>query len=149
MQESEIERPNYSNSDSLLKDVNTVAGIVLKYSEPLDARKTTDKLRLYVYKDKKELEILFISHQSAYLIGREPICDVPVQHPSCSKQHAALQYRLRKNGEVLLYIIDLDSVNGTFVNGTKIPCSRYYQLLVGDVLKFGSSTREYVLIQEQ
>ena len=33
--------------------------------------------------------------QSAYLFGRErKIADIPVDHPSCSKQHAVFQYRL-------------------------------------------------------
>ena len=48
-----------------------------------------------------------------------------------------------------LYIIDLESSNGTFVNDDKIPHSRFYELKVGDVIKFGLSTREYVLMTEE
>ena len=33
--------------------------------------------------------------QSAYLFGRDRlVADIPVDHPSCSKQHAVLQYRM-------------------------------------------------------
>lgn len=46
------------------------------------------------------------------------------------------------------FIIDLESANGTFVNGTKIPPTRYYELKLSDVLKFGASTREFVLLHE-
>lgn len=37
---------------------------------------------------------LYIHRQSSYLFGREHrVVDVPTDHPSCSKQHAVLQYR--------------------------------------------------------
>ena len=39
-------------------------------------------------------DMLEISSQSAYLIGRDRIvADIPVDHPSISKQHAVIQYR--------------------------------------------------------
>jgi smad nuclear-interacting protein 1 len=44
------------------------------------------------------------------------------------------------------YIIDLESTNGTSLNGDKIEHSRYIELMEKDVLKFGDSTREYVLL---
>ena len=47
------------------------------------------------------------------------------------------------------YIIDLDSANGTFVNNERIPASRFYELKLGDTLKFGYSTREYVFMAEE
>lgn len=35
-----------------------------------------------------------IHRQSCYLFGRERrVADVPTDHPSCSKQHAVLQFR--------------------------------------------------------
>lgn len=46
------------------------------------------------------------------------------------------------------FLIDLESSNGSFVNDTEIPTSRYYQLSTGDTLTFGASTREYVLLDE-
>jgi smad nuclear-interacting protein 1 len=44
------------------------------------------------------------------------------------------------------YIIDLDSANGTMVNGDRIPPSRYLELRDKDMIQFGLSTREYVLM---
>ena len=39
-----------------------------------------------------ESELLHIHRQSAYLIGRDrAVADILVEHPSCSKQHAAIQ----------------------------------------------------------
>jgi len=98
-----------------------------------------------------------IHRQSAYLIGRHRgICDLPVDHPSCSSQHAVLQYRLMDykrdddsmGRRVVPYIIDIGSANGTFLNNQKIEPQRYYELRENDVIKFGYSTREYVLLHE-
>jgi smad nuclear-interacting protein 1 len=87
---------------------------VLKYNEPPEARKPVLGWRLYVFKDSEQvgellcrdtsdtwvdffwfahkLELLHIHRQSAYLIGRDRlVADIAVDHPSCSKQHAAIQ----------------------------------------------------------
>lgn len=46
------------------------------------------------------------------------------------------------------YIIDLESANGTFVNNKQIDAKKYIELLEKDVIKFGFSSREYVLLHE-
>jgi smad nuclear-interacting protein 1 len=46
------------------------------------------------------------------------------------------------------YIMDLESTNGTILNGDKIDTRCYVELKVGDVLKFGFSSREFVLMHE-
>merc|ERR1711972_1262330 len=112
---------NLGLSGALTEDANTVAGVVVKYSEPPEARKPKTKWRLYVFKGNEELPILYVHRQSAYLLGRDrKVADIPLDHPSCSKQHAVLQYRLmpfkRPNGtqgrKVIPYIVDLNSANG-------------------------------------
>ena len=50
---------------------------------------------------------------------------------------------------VFPYVMDLGSTNGTSINGEKIEAQRYYQLLEGDTLKFGASSREYVILHDQ
>jgi ABC-type multidrug transport system ATPase subunit/pSer/pThr/pTyr-binding forkhead associated (FHA) protein len=49
------------------------------------------------------------------IIGRDPGCDVLIPHPVVSKRHAEI---IKQNGKSL--IIDLGSVNGTFVNGIRV-----------------------------
>jgi len=145
-------------SGALAQETNTFMGTVVKYSEPPEARKPKKKWRLYVFKGEEELPILYIHRQSAYLCGRDrKVSDIPLDHPSCSKQHAALQYRLvsytRDDGttgrRVTPYVLDLGSANGTFVNSKRIESQKYVQLLEKDVLKFGFSSREYVLLHDQ
>ncbi|XP_011494067.1 PREDICTED: smad nuclear-interacting protein 1 [Ceratosolen solmsi marchali] len=154
----EKEKPNFQTSGKLTEDTNTVNGVVIKYTEPLDARKPKRRWRLYPFKGEKALPVLYIHRQSAYLMGRDrKIADIPLDHPSCSKQHAALQYRLvsykRENGtegkKIRPYLIDLESANGTFVNDVKLEPKRFHELLERDVIKFGFSTREYVVLHEQ
>lgn len=155
--EVEKEKPNFGLSGKLTEETNKVNGIVIKYSEPEEAKIPKRRWRFYPFKGETAMQTLYIHRQSAYLIGRDrKICDIAADHPSCSKQHAALQYRLvayeRGDGStgkrVRPYIIDLESANGTFVNNKKIDAKKYVELLEKDVIKFGFSSREYVLLHE-
>lgn len=91
---------------------------VLKYNEPPEARKPAEGWRIYVFKGKEQVgafqfviehdalgslilslsaflsDLLHIYRQSAYLTGRDKaVADIHTEHPSCSKQHAAFQFR--------------------------------------------------------
>lgn len=158
----ERRKPNYGNSGLLAAATNTVqradgSATVLKYNEPPEARKPLEHWRLYEFKDDENTSMLAIYRQSAYTFGRDAaVVDIPLDHPSCSKQHAALQYRHvveknefgEKKGVIKPFIIDLESTNGTHVNGEQIPPARYYELKLNDVITFGTSTREFVLLHE-
>jgi len=151
------DKPNFGLSGKLAEDTNVYNGVVIKYSEPTEARKPNKKWRLYPFKGQEPLPMLPIHRQSAFLLGRERrAADIPIDHPSCSKQHAVFQFRVvpyqREDGRtgrrIRPYIIDLESANGTFVNNNKIDPKRYVELFEKDVLKFGFSSREYVLLHE-
>jgi smad nuclear-interacting protein 1 len=45
--------------------------------------------------------------------------------------------------------MDLESTNGTFLNGERIESSRYYEILENDMVKFGHSEREYIFLKEK
>ena len=154
----EKEKPNLGLSGALLKDTNVFNGVVVKYNEPSEARKPRKRWRLYCFKGEEELPFYPLHRQSAYLVGRDRlVADIPIDHPSCSKQHAVFQYRMveykRKDGTtgrtVRPYIIDLGSTNLTYVNNQKIEPERYFELREKDVIKFGFSSREYVLLHEE
>ncbi|KAL6488794.1 hypothetical protein MHYP_G00025350 [Metynnis hypsauchen] len=154
---AEKEKPNFELSGALVEDTNTYRGVVIKYNEPPEARIPKRRWRLYPFKNDEPLPVMYIHRQSAYLLGRQrKIADIPIDHPSCSKQHAVFQYRLvectRADGtmgrRVKPYIIDLGSGNGTYLNNQRIEPQRYYELKEKDVLKFGFSSREYVLLHE-
>ncbi len=69
--------------------------------------------------------------QVPFLIGRRSNSDLPLDCTSVSGAHAEL---LIENDEI--WIEDLDSTNGTFVNGVRIGETR--KLQKGDVVQFGS-----------
>lgn len=159
------EKANFGLSGALMSDVDTGStrnGVVLKWSAPADARTPTSKWRLYVFKREELIDTLHISKQSSYIIGRENrVADIPVFHPSISKQHAVIQFRLVEaesskqsaNGRVRRivrpYLMDLESTNGTTINKRRIPTSRYVELKEKDVINFGHSTRDYVLLHDK
>ena len=151
-------KPDFGLSGALAKDENhgnVYKGHVLKWTEPDDARKPVDRWRIYEYKDGQQVKVLHIHRQSAFLIGRiKDIADILTMHPSCSGQHAVVQFRLKILKDdldevrvILPYVMDLESTNGTFLNGERLAPARYVELREKDMLKFGSSSREYVLIR--
>ena len=155
----EKQKPNYKPTGLLAKEANTVAGTtsVLKYHEPPEARQPSakDQWRIYVFKKKDLLDTLYIHQRSAWLVGRDPkVADLLLENPSISKQHAVIQFRHitttnefgDKASKVKPYLIDLDSANGTALNGEKVEARRYVELVDGDVVAFGDSEREYVLM---
>lgn len=156
----EKQKPNLAPSGKLAAASNTVqtAGqsIVLKYHEPSEARKPPAKeaWRMYVFKNDEIVDTIPISEQSCWLFGREiAVVDIPLEHPSCSKQHAVVQFRHRESrnefgdriSKVKPYVLDLESSNGTFVNEERIPEAKYVEIRDKDVVKFGQSKREYVI----
>lgn len=51
-----------------------------------------------------------------------------------------------RKGSVGLYVLDLESANGTKLNGEGVPGRRFLECRTGDVIQFGESTREYVVL---
>lgn len=135
----------------------------MRFSEPPEARVPSLRWQLHVFKGSEPVGDgpLYVCKQSAYLIGRDTrVADVHALHPSCSSQHAVLQFRLvdlpgkfRPDGTQLQsvrpYILDLESTHGTFLNGEKIVSARYVSLRARDTLRFGLSSREYVLMHDR
>lgn len=145
-----VARPDYAPSGKL--NAQAVNGVSLKYNEPVEAKMPQEEWRLYVFKgDTIVGEPYRVHRQTAYLFGRERrVVDIPLDHPSCSSQHAVLQHRLTDKGQgprVRPYLIDLGSTNGTYLNGELVEPKRYVELLEKDVVKFGYSSREYVLLK--
>jgi pSer/pThr/pTyr-binding forkhead associated (FHA) protein len=67
------------------------------------------------------------------VVGREPTCGVRFDDPHVSRTHAVL----RRRGNAI-YVQDLGSSGGTFVNGT--PATGALELHIGDVVAFATVT---------
>lgn len=156
------EKPNFGTTGVLAAASNSVAqadgsSITLKYHEPAEARKPSprDQWRLFVFKGGDIVDTIDLGARSCWLVGREmAVVDLPAEHPSISKQHAVIQFRYTekrnefgdKIGKVKPYLIDLESANGTVLNDERVPDSRYLELRDKDMIQFGHSTREYVIM---
>jgi smad nuclear-interacting protein 1 len=146
------EQANFNTTGLLAAASNTMNGVVLKYSEPSEARKPPGNQRwcLIVFKDADIIDTVELNANSCWLVGRDrAVADLPVDHPSCSKQHAVIQFRfLTKTGDfgdkesaVRPFVVDLESANGTMVNKQRVPESRYVELKDKDMITFGMSSR--------
>ena len=115
--------------------------------------------RSFVFDGDKAIGKVELGSQSCWLLGRaREVVDIPLEHASASQQHAAIQFRYiskvvedefgvrKEKGRIKPYIIDLESSNGTELNDEDIDKGRYVELRDKDVLRFGASEREFVLM---
>jgi serine/threonine-protein kinase len=79
--------------------------------------------------------------RSPLVIGRSRRTDLVVSDPLLSRRHC----RLEMEGEGV-FLVDLDSANGTFLNGTR--CQRA-QVQAGDAITFGGSWLRLSLDEEE
>ena len=102
---------------------------------------TQTRATLEVAKGDEALESLEVGGESMYVFGRSLTCDFAIEHPSASRQHAALIHHANGN----LYAVDLKSSHRTFVDGKPIKPHEATRIRDGAVLTFGASTRTYTL----
>ena len=108
---------------------------------------------------------------SAFLMGRDSsVAHIKLDHYSCSSQHAVIQFRKKlKTVEltaeeqvargtfdafvqewiIVPYLMDLESTNGTRLNGEKVEPAQYIELRSKDCLRFGEDSVEYVFMKQK
>jgi len=74
----------------------------------------------------------FALDRDALVLGRDPRSDVVIDHPQVSRRHARITRRDR-----VWVIEDLNSTNGTLINGTDLSGSK--ALTAGDVIGLGEA----------
>ncbi|CAL8464890.1 g4425 [Coccomyxa elongata] len=89
-----------------------------------------------------QLEIIPVDSKPYLLFGRvAESSDITLGDSSCSRTHAALVHH--EDGR--LYLIDLQSSQGTYLDGRKLPANKPTQIVDGSVLTFGHLTQQYVV----
>jgi pSer/pThr/pTyr-binding forkhead associated (FHA) protein len=119
----------------------------LFYKEPLWSGRPQENYKLEVLKSGIILETVNLSQRNYYIIGRLPICDISMAHPTISRYHAILQFRIvqdEKNKKGM-YVYDLESTHGTFLNGNRIKPKHYVLIKHSDILYFGYSQRKFIM----
>jgi pSer/pThr/pTyr-binding forkhead associated (FHA) protein len=76
----------------------------------------------------------------SYSIGRRSANDIKVAEKAVSRRHCRIDF----DGE-FYWLVDLDSHNGTFVNGRRISRCLLYD---GDMLKVGHAEMVFVMPQD-
>ncbi|XP_064601680.1 kanadaptin-like [Liolophura sinensis] len=119
----------------------------IPYKEPSWGGPCEEQYKFEVLKNGTMLEDVDLTTKSFYVIGRLPSCDVTMEHPSLSRHHAVVQYcsQTSEKHEQGWYLYDLDSTHGTWINKIKIRPKVYNRLRVGHMIKFGGSSRLFIL----
>ncbi|XP_029394086.1 centrosomal protein of 170 kDa isoform X11 [Mus pahari] len=76
-------------------------------------------------------------------VGRDD-CELMLQSRSVDKQHAVINYDAAMDEHL---VKDLGSLNGTFVNDTRIPEQTYITLKLEDKLRFGYDTNLFTVVR--
>ena len=88
--------------------------------------------------DGRTIELQLSDGRPAWVVGRSSDADIPVADPEASRRHAAFQ-----SAAGALYVTDLGSRNGTFLNGKRLS-SEGIELKVGDHIDVGNTRLEVV-----
>ncbi|KAF5748898.1 kanadaptin [Tripterygium wilfordii] len=130
----DLKDPPESDSQQAAKH-NSVPYTIPEWSGP-----PCHKFHLEVLKDGSIFDKLDVFEKGAYMFGRVDLCDFVLEHPTISRFHAVLQFK--RSGDAYLY--DLGSTHGTFINKKQVQKNIFVDLHVGDVVRFGLSSRLYV-----
>jgi len=94
-----------------------------------------------VYKQGKRVQVIKdINRKKCTIFGRNAkMSDILLEHPSISRQHAAIIHGSSGN----IYVVDLGSSHGSTCNHKKLQKNKRQSLADGDIIRFGASSREY------
>ncbi|KAJ8707644.1 hypothetical protein PYW07_011321 [Mythimna separata] len=131
----------------LLKELSTP----IPYKEPKWSGISPDgsEYALEVLKSGMIVDKVDLTNKPFYVFGRLANCDVVMAHPTISRHHCVLQYKaFAEEGEPPCgwYLYDLGSTHGTFLNKEPLKTSHYTRVRVGHQIKFGNSTRTYIML---
>jgi diguanylate cyclase (GGDEF)-like protein len=82
----------------------------------------------------------------ATIIGRGSTSDVVLRDDVASRQHAAINCMATRDGCIEYYITDLQSTNGTFLNGSKLTTEQLLQ--DGDKIKVGEHLLKFAMLDQ-
>ncbi|OVA16881.1 Forkhead-associated (FHA) domain [Macleaya cordata] len=130
-------KPPKPSSNSTSGDSGSIA---VPYTIPPWSQPPSHPFFLEVLKDGSIIDQFDVSEKGAYMFGRVDLCDFVLEHPTISRFHAVIQFK--QNGDAYLY--DLGSTHGTSINKNQVKKRTYTDLHVGDVVRFGQSSRLYI-----
>ncbi|KAI8047835.1 SMAD/FHA domain-containing protein [Gilbertella persicaria] len=118
---------------------------VLQYETPSWSAPPSFPYRLEVLKNGASIETIQGPKKEYVTIGRLPLCDIQMEHPSVSRYQAIIQFD--HDGDAYLY--DMQSAHGTRLNKKPVPAREHVPLKPGDQIRFGESTRICIFDSEK
>lgn len=110
------------------------------YQPPEWSEAPIHPFKLEMIKNGSLERVVDVDRRTYYVFGRNPQAHIVLDHPSISRFHAVLQYRSHQ-----AFIQDLGSSHGTILNKHHLPKGKFIEIFVGDLLRFGGSSRIYIL----
>ncbi|KAJ9458725.1 Buparvaquone-resistant peptidyl-prolyl cis-trans isomerase NIMA-interacting 1 [Diplonema papillatum] len=99
-------------------------------------------VHLEVRKGGKVVERILLDKSPYYMVGRlATAVDIPMEHNSISRAHCVFVHHRSKS----VYLIDLASHHGVFVNGERVPSKQTVRITEKDEIRVGASTRTFKL----
>ncbi|XP_026739832.1 kanadaptin [Trichoplusia ni] len=152
-----IEEPAENSSESSSKSSLPPAVLLKEISSPIPYKEPKwsgvcpdgADYSLEVLKSGMIVERVELTGKPYHVFGRFANSDVVMAHPTISRHHAVLQYKaFAEDGEQPCgwYMIDLGSTHGTYLNKEKLKPNHYTRVRVGHQIKFGNSTRTYIVV---
>lgn len=130
---------NPSPSTKVTSASSGIENTAVPYTIPPWSELPVHPFSLEVLKEGTVIDQLDVSEKAAYMFGRVNVCDFVLEHQTISRFHAVLQYK-----RFSAYLFDLGSTHGTFINKNQVKGKVYTEIHVGDVLRFGHSSRLYI-----
>ena len=127
---------------------------------------TSSPFQLEVLKDGSIVQVFELTRREYFFVGRQSdVVQILAEHPSISRRHGMKVkmidilrnpyfynfisnsllgvFNFRDDG-ALMYL-DLGSAQGSYINKSKCEIGTYYRCYVGDILRFGASSRQYLV----
>lgn len=104
----------------------------IPYKEPEWSGLPTSKYYFEVVKSGKIIEEINLSNRTFHVFGRSHGSDITMSHPTVSRFHCVLQFRVTGDADNPpgYYIYDLGSINGTYLNKNKLKPNIYVRVQV-------------------
>ncbi|KAK9683063.1 hypothetical protein RND81_10G115400 [Saponaria officinalis] len=131
---------NGGSNETKSEKNNNNNNVAVPYQIPAWSQPPSHPFLFEVLKDGSIVDHLDLTKKGAYMFGRIDLCDFVLEHPTISRFHAVIQF----NGSGDAYLYDLGSTHGTFINKKQVKAKVYVDLHVGDVIRFGHSSRLYI-----
>ena len=100
---------------------------------PTDKPQSGDRVSLTLTSNLGDFKVRLVKSGAPATVGRSSEATVRVEHSSISRLHCSITYR--SDGSVV--IADLDSANGTSLNGSQLEPRQVRSLSNGDVISIG------------